>query len=81
MDKYAENLAKNVPDHWRDSASVAALMPQDLIAHAGGSVPDMLVWMLHNYWLHCEYAGDRCFGGSGNAGVIEQHARASARWQ
>jgi len=59
LDKYADNLAKNVPEHWKDSASVAALMPQDLIAHAGGSIPDMLAWMLHNYWLHCEYAGDR----------------------
>lgn len=59
MDKYAENLANNVPDDWEDSAAVAALMPQDLIAHNGGKVPDMLVWMLHNYWMHCEYAGDR----------------------
>lgn len=59
LDKYADNLASNVPDHWKDSASVAALMPQDLIAHAGGSVPDMLAWISHNYWLHCEYADDR----------------------
>jgi hypothetical protein len=59
LDKYADNLAKNAPEHWKDSASVAPLMPQDLIAHGGGSVPDMLAWMLHNYWLHCEYAGDR----------------------
>ncbi len=59
MDKYADNLARNVPDRWTDSAAVAALMPQDLIADNGPKVPDMLVWMLHNYWLHCEYAGDR----------------------
>lgn len=59
MDKYAGNLAANVPGRWRDSASVAALMPQDLIARSGSSVPDMLAWMLHNYWLHCEFAGDR----------------------
>lgn len=59
LDQYADNLAANVPDHWIDSASVAALMPQDLIAKAGGSVPDMLAWMLHDYWLHCEFAGDR----------------------
>ena len=59
LDKYADNLANNVPEHWKESASVAALMPQDLIAHAGGSVPDMLAWISHNYWLHCEYAGDR----------------------
>ena len=59
MDKYAGNLANNVPEHWADSASVAALMPQDLDAHAGAKVPDMLAWMLHDYWLHCEYAGDR----------------------
>ena len=59
MDKYSDNLAANVPERWKDSASVAALMPQDLIAHAGTKVPDMLCWMLHNYWLHCEFAGDR----------------------
>ncbi len=59
LDKYADNLAKNVPEHWKDSASVAALMPQDLDADAGGSVPDMLAWICHNYWLYCQYAGDR----------------------
>ena len=59
MDKYADNLAANVSEKWKDSASVAALMPQDLIARSENTVPDMLAWMLHNYWLHCEFAGDR----------------------
>ena len=59
MDKYADNLDANVSNRWKDSASVAALMPQDLIARSENSVPDMLAWMLHNYWLHCEFAGDR----------------------
>lgn len=59
LDKYIGNLARNVPDHWEDSANLAALFPQDMIAHAGANVPDMLVWILNNYWLHCEFAGDR----------------------
>ncbi len=59
LDKYAGNLGRNVPEKWHDSAAVAALMPQDLIAHNGAAVPDMLAWILHNYWLHCQYAGDR----------------------
>lgn len=59
FDKHAENLYKNVPDHWKDSAGLATLFPQDLDAHGGSSVPDMLCWILHDYWLHCEFAGDR----------------------
>lgn len=59
IDKYAGNLAKNGPAHWTDSANVATLFPQDMDAQIGGVVPDMLAWIMHNYWLHCEYAGDR----------------------
>lgn len=58
IDKYAQNLEKNTPKHWENSAAVAALMPQDLIAYNGAKVPDMLAWMLNDYWLHCEFAGD-----------------------
>lgn len=59
LDKYAGNLAKNVPEHWEDSAAIAACFPQDLQAYDHSKVPDMLAWVLQNYWLHCEYAGDR----------------------
>ena len=59
LDKYADNLANNVPERWDDSAAVAALFPQDMIANNHAKVPDMLAWVLNNYWLHCEYAGDR----------------------
>lgn len=59
IDKYASNLANNGPAHWKDSANVATLFPQDMDAQIGQVVPDMLAWVLHNYWLHCEYAGDR----------------------
>lgn len=59
LDKYAGNLAGNVPATWKESAAISALFPQDLIANNGGSVPDMLAWILNNYWLLCEYAGDR----------------------
>ncbi|WP_405575618.1 glycosyl hydrolase family 95 catalytic domain-containing protein [Winogradskyella sp. Asnod2-B02-A] len=58
IDKYAENLENNVPGSWKNSAAVAALMPQDLIAFNGAKVPDMLAWMLNDYWLHCQFAGD-----------------------
>jgi len=59
LDKYADNLAKNVPERWKDSAAIAALFPQDCRAYDSGKVPDMLAWILNNYWLQCEYAGDR----------------------
>lgn len=59
IDKYAKNLSRNVPASWKDSAAIAACFPQDLNAYNHGKVPDMLAWILHNYWLHCEYAGDR----------------------
>jgi alpha-L-fucosidase 2 len=58
IDKYTKNLEGNVPDSWENSASIAALFPQDLIAYNGNKVPDMLAWILHGYWLHCQFAGD-----------------------
>lgn len=59
LDKYADNLTKNVPERWKDSAAIAACFPQDCIAYDHDKVPDMLAWVLNNYWLHCAYAGDR----------------------
>ena len=58
LDKYVDNLTKNVPEHWKDSASIAACFPQDCRASAGFVPPNMLAWTLHNYWLHCQYAAD-----------------------
>lgn len=58
IDKYAQNLENNVPERWKNSAAVAALLPQDLIAYNGAKVPDMLAWMLNDYWLHCKFTGD-----------------------
>lgn len=58
IDKYAKNLEQNVPDSWENSTAIAALFPQDLIAYNGAKVPDMLAWVLHDYWLHCKFAGD-----------------------
>jgi len=58
IDKYAKNLEGNTPKQWKNSAAVAALMPQDLIAFNGAKVPDMLAWILNDYWLHCQFAGD-----------------------
>jgi arylsulfatase A-like enzyme len=59
LDKYADNLAKNVPERWKDSAAIGACFPQDCEAYDNAKVPDMLCWILHNYWLQCEFAGDR----------------------
>lgn len=59
LDKYAGNLEKNVPDHWKDSAAIGACFPQDLRSYDNARTPDMLAWLLHNYWLHCRYTGDR----------------------
>jgi hypothetical protein len=57
VDAYRHNLVKNAPDAWEDCATLGALFPQDMDSE--NSFPDMLVWILHDYWLHCEYAGDR----------------------
>lgn len=57
VDKYHENLVNNAPKRWADSATMGALLPQDM--DSPRVLPDMLVWLLHDYWLHCEYAGDR----------------------
>lgn len=27
-------------------------------AYNGAKAPDILVWILNNYWLHCEFSGD-----------------------
>jgi hypothetical protein len=59
FDQHEAQLFKNVPDRWVDSAGLATLFPQDLVAKQGATVPDMLCWIMHNYWLHCEFEGDR----------------------
>jgi hypothetical protein len=59
LDKYTENMLQNVPNHWKDSVSISTCFPQDMLGKSGGGVPDMIAWILHNYWLHCQYAGDR----------------------
>jgi len=58
IDKYHNNLTGNVPRKWKNSAAVGALFPQDMVSTNGGKVPDMLAWLLHDYWLHCVYLGD-----------------------
>jgi hypothetical protein len=59
IDKYHDNLTGNVPKRWEDSAAVGALFPQDMVSTNGGKVPDMLAWLLHDYWLHYTYLGDK----------------------
>lgn len=58
IDKYAANLEGNVPDRWKNSAALGALFPQDMVSYNAAKVPDMLIWILHDYWLHCQFAGD-----------------------
>jgi len=59
IDRYSENLTRNVPKGWKDSAAIGALFPQDMISNNRAKVPDMLAWILHDYWLHCSFAGDQ----------------------
>ncbi|MDF7809322.1 hypothetical protein P4E94_17895 [Pontiellaceae bacterium B12219] len=59
FDKHEAQLFKNVPETWEDSAGIAALFPQDLVANQGARVPDMLCWIMHDYWLHCAFEGNR----------------------
>jgi alpha-L-fucosidase 2 len=60
IDKYAENLCRNVPKAWQpDCLNAGTIFPADMKAQVGKTVPDHLVWMLHNYWLHCQYADDQ----------------------
>ncbi|WDE99395.1 hypothetical protein PQO03_16280 [Lentisphaera profundi] len=58
LDKYADNLRKNVPENWKDSISLGTCFPQDCLAYNHNKTPDMLAWIMHNYWLHCKFAGD-----------------------
>lgn len=58
IDRHADNLILNVPEHWHDSAAIGALFPHDMVSDNHSKVPDMLAWLLHNYWLHTTYAGD-----------------------
>jgi alpha-L-fucosidase 2 len=58
-DQYAGNLIKNVPEDWQeDCLNADTIFPADMIAPVGKSVPDHMVWMLHNYWLQCRFADD-----------------------
>lgn len=57
VDKYSDNLANNAPSQWEDCATLGALLPQDMDSKR--ELPDFLVWILHDYWLHCQFAGDR----------------------
>ncbi len=59
IDKYQKNLFKNVhPDWQEDSTNIGTIFPANMLAPAGKKVPDILLWVLHNYWLYCQYAGD-----------------------
>ena len=58
IDKYAKTLEGNVPPRWKNSASLSTLFPQNMDGYNGTIVPDMLIWILNDYWLHCQFAGD-----------------------
>ena len=58
IDKYRANLLKNTPERWQDSAAVSTCFPQDMRGDNAAKNPDMLAWLMHNYWLHCQFAAD-----------------------
>ncbi len=58
IDKYSENLKKNVPKAWKNKGELMHLgtcFPQDFISNNSTTPPDMLCWLLHNYWLQCKF--------------------------
>ncbi len=55
LDKYAFNLEKNPPKSWKDSMHLGACFPQNCLSSGSHTPPDMLAWILHNYWLHCKF--------------------------
>lgn len=59
LDRHIANLEKNVPAHWQESAAIQTACAQDWTAYDNGRPPDLLAWVLHDYWLHCAYAADR----------------------
>jgi len=59
LDRHIANLEKNVPEHWGESAAIQTACGQDWRAYDEGRPPDLLAWVLHDYWLHCSYAADR----------------------
>ena len=59
LDRNIHNLEKNVPEHWKESAAIQTACAQDWTAYDNGRPPDLLAWILFDYWLHCEYAADR----------------------
>ncbi len=61
IDKYASNLPNNLPKSWQGKGELYHLgtcFPQNFLSQNGGTAPDMLCWLLHNYWLQCTYAAD-----------------------
>ncbi len=58
VDKYAANLVGNLPEYWKgkgDLIHLGTCFPQNFISQSGGCAPDMLCWLLHNYWLQCKF--------------------------
>ncbi len=61
IEKFADNLQKNVPKAWAkkgDLVHLGTCFPQDFISANGTVPPDMLCWLLHNYWLQCKFQAD-----------------------
>lgn len=61
VDKFVGNLKKNVPKAWQgkgDLLHLGTCFPQDFISGNGACAPDMLCWLLHNYWLLCKFDAD-----------------------
>lgn len=59
MDRYTPNLIKNVHPDWQaECLNADTIFPADMNGPCGKKIPDHMVWLLHNYWLHCVYADD-----------------------
>ncbi|MEN9360900.1 MAG: hypothetical protein RL095_2435 [Verrucomicrobiota bacterium] len=59
LDRYTPNLINNVHPEWRaDCLNADTIFPADMKGPCGKKIPDHMVWLLHNYWLHCRFADD-----------------------
>jgi hypothetical protein len=60
MDAGLENMIKNVPADWQnDSMNAGTIFPGDFRSPVGKIPADHITWLLHNYWLLCQYGNDQ----------------------
>jgi len=60
MDEGMQNMILNMPKDWQnDCLNAGTVFPGDFRAPAHKIPADHIVWLLHNYWLFCQYGNDQ----------------------